>query len=153
MTIRIQEADFDIDTEHTALSSNDTCIGAVVSFVGLVRDINEGSHVSAMNLEHYPGMTEKALEKIVADTKDRWAITNATVIHRIGPLRPTDNIVFVGVSSAHRSEAFAACEFIIDHLKTTAPFWKRETTPNGSHWVDARNSDESATARWNSSSA
>ena len=148
MTVRIQEADFDLGAELAALRAGDTRIGALASFVGLVRDINDGSHVSEMTLEHYPGMTEKALEEIVAEAKSRWDIYGALVIHRVGPLQPCDQIVLVAVTGAHRGEAFAACEFIMDYLKTRAPFWKREATPEGVRWVDARDSDDSAATRW-----
>ena len=148
MTVRIQEADFDLGAELAALRAGDTRIGALASFVGLVRDINDGSHVSEMTLEHYPGMTEKALEEIVAEAKSRWDIYGALVIHRVGPLQPCDQIVLVAVTGAHRGEAFAACEFIMDYLKTRAPFWKREATPEGARWVDARDSDDSAATRW-----
>ncbi len=148
MTVRIQEADFDLGAELAALRTGDTRIGALASFVGLVRDINDGSHVSEMTLEHYPGMTEKALEEIVTEAKSRWDIYGALVIHRVGPLQPCDQIVLVAVTSAHRGEAFAACEFIMDYLKTRAPFWKREATPEGARWVDARDSDDSAATRW-----
>jgi len=148
MTIRVQEADFDVGAEIAALRAGDARIGAVASFVGLVRDRNDGSGVSEMALEHYPGMTEKALEAIVAEARERWDLYGATVIHRVGTLQPTDQIVFVAVSSAHRGEAFAACEFIMDYLKTRAPFWKREVTPEGARWVDAREADDGAAARW-----
>ena len=148
MTVRIQEADFDLTTELAALRAGDARVGALASFVGLVRDINDGSSVSEMTLEHYPGMTEKALEEIVSEAKTRWEIYGALVIHRVGPLRPCDQIVLVAVTSAHRGEAFAACEFIMDYLKTRAPFWKREATPDGARWVDARDSDDSAATRW-----
>ena len=148
MTVRIQEADFDLGAELAALRAGDTRIGALASFVGLVRDINDGSHVSEMTLEHYPGMTEKALEEIVTEAKSRWDIYGALVIHRVGPLQPCDQIVLVAVTGAHRGEAFAACEFIMDYLKTRAPFWKREATPEGARWVDARDSDDSAATRW-----
>jgi molybdopterin synthase catalytic subunit len=149
MTVRVQEADFDLGAELTAVRANDPRVGALASFVGLVRDINDGAGVSEMTLEHYPGMTERALEEIVAEAKGRWNIYNALGIHRVGPLRPCDQIVLVAVTSAHRGEAFAACEFIMDYLKTRAPFWKREVTPDGAHWVDARDADDSAAARWN----
>lgn len=148
MSIRIQEADFDLGAELTALSAGDARVGAVVSFVGLVRDMNEGCGVSEMTLEHYPGMTEKALEAIVEEARQRWDIYATRVIHRVGPLKPCDQIVLVAVSSAHRGEAFAACEFIMDYLKTRAPFWKKEATAEGARWVDARDSDDSAAARW-----
>jgi molybdopterin synthase catalytic subunit len=148
VTVRIQEADFDLGAELASLRAGDTRIGALASFVGLVRDINDGNHVSEMTLEHYPGMTEKALEEIVTEAKSRWDIYGALVIHRVGPLQPCDQIVLVAVTSAHRGEAFAACEFIMDFLKTRAPFWKREATPEGARWVDARDSDDSAATRW-----
>jgi len=126
--------------------------GAVVSFVGQVRDINDGSNVSALTLEHYPGMTEKALENIVAQAKQRWDIFDALVIHRVGTLQPTDHIVLVVVSGAHRGEAFSACEFIMDYLKTEAPFWKKENTSAGERWVDAKSSDDAARERWTNKS-
>ena len=148
VTVRIQEADFDLGSELATLRAGDTRVGALASFVGLVRDLNDGSKVSEMTLEHYPGMTEKALEEIVDEAKSRWEIYGALVIHRVGPLRPCDQIVLVAVTSAHRGEAFAACEFIMDYLKTRAPFWKREATPAGARWVDARDSDDSAAMRW-----
>ena len=148
MTVRVQEADFDLNVELTALRAGDARVGALASFLGLVRDLNDGASVSEMTLEHYPGMTEKALEEIVTDAKGRWDIYDALVIHRVGPLKPCDQIVLVAVTSAHRGEAFAACEFIMDYLKTRAPFWKREATPDGARWVDARDADDSAAARW-----
>lgn len=148
MTVRVQEADFDTGAELAALRAGDLRVGALASFVGLVRDMNEGAGVAEMTLEHYPGMTEKALEKIVAEAKARWDIYGTLVIHRVGRLLPGDQIVLVAVSGAHRGEAFAACEFIMDFLKTRAPFWKREATPAGSRWVDARDSDDDAAARW-----
>jgi molybdopterin synthase catalytic subunit len=148
MTVRIQAEDFDLGAEILNLRQGNTGIGAVASFVGLVRDLNHGDTVTEMTLEHYPGMTEKALTAIVKEAKQRWNIIDALVIHRIGPLRPTDQIVLVAVSSAHRGDAFAACEFIMDYLKTRAPFWKKEQTETGAHWVDARESDETAAQRW-----
>ena len=148
MSVRIQEADFDLNAELAALRAGDARIGALASFVGLVRDINDGAGVSEMTLEHYPGMTEKALAAIVDEAKARWDLYGVRVIHRVGPLRPCDQIVLVAVTSAHRGEAFAACEFIMDYLKTRAPFWKREATPDGARWVDARETDDSAAARW-----
>jgi molybdopterin synthase catalytic subunit len=148
MTVRVQQADFDMTAELVGQRAGDARIGAQVSFLGLVRDINEGKGISEMALEHYPGMTEKALEEIVSEAKGRWDIYDALVIHRVGALLPCDQIVLVAVTSAHRGEAFAACEFIIDYLKTRAPFWKREVTPAGAHWVDARDADDSAAARW-----
>ncbi|HZV61069.1 MAG TPA: molybdopterin synthase catalytic subunit MoaE [Methylophilaceae bacterium] len=150
MPVRVQIEDFDTGAEidHMRQSRMDT--GAIVSFVGQVRDTNHGSDVTAMTLEHYPGMTEKALEEIVAQAKGRWDIFDALVIHRVGKLQPTDQIVLVVVSSAHRGAAFAACEFIMDYLKTEAPFWKKEQTSAGERWVEARSSDEVARERWNS---
>lgn len=146
--VRIQEDDFDISAEIATLRKGDSRIGAVVTFLGTVRDMNDGSSVKGMTLEHYHGMTEKSLEEILSQAKARWDIYQALVIHRIGPLLPEDQIVLVAVTSAHRGEAFAACEFIMDYLKTAAPFWKKEETPNGAHWVDARLSDDEALQRW-----
>jgi len=123
-------------------------VGAVASFIGVVRDLNEGDHVAEMTLEHYPGMTEKALEKIVAEARSRWDIYDALVVHRIGTLKPGDQIVLVVVTGAHRGEAFEACEFLMDYLKTRAPFWKKERTPDGARWVEARDSDDAAADRW-----
>jgi molybdopterin synthase catalytic subunit len=151
MRVRVQEADFDLGAELAALRAGDARVGALASFVGLVRDMNDGAGVSEMTLEHYPGMTEKALEEIVVEAKSRWDIYNSLVIHRVGPLKPCDQIVLVAVTSAHRGEAFAACEFIMDYLKTRAPFWKREQTADGARWVDARDKDDSAAERWNKS--
>ena len=148
MSIRIQEKDFDLSAEIAALRKGDPRVGAVVSFLGTVRDMNEGSEVQELTLEHYAGMTEKALEEILSQAKSRWDIYQALVIHRIGPLLPEDQIVLVAVTSAHRGEAFAACEFIMDYLKTAAPFWKKENTPEGARWVDARVTDDAAMARW-----
>lgn len=146
--IRVQENDFDVSAEIAALRKGDPRVGAVVTFLGTVRDLNDGSQVKEMTLEHYPGMTEKALEEIVAQAKSRWDIYQVLVIHRVGPLLPEDQIVLVAVTSAHRGEAFAACEFIMDYLKTAAPFWKKENTPEGARWVDARVSDDIALERW-----
>jgi len=148
VTVRIQEADFDLNAELTALRAGDARIGALASFVGLVRDVHDGAGISEVTLEHYPGMTEKALAEIVAEAETRWNLYAVLVIHRIGPLKPCDQIVLVAVTSAHRGEAFAACEFIMDYLKTRAPFWKREVTAEGARWVDARDSDNSAAERW-----
>jgi molybdopterin synthase catalytic subunit len=148
MTVRVQQEDFDLSTEVAALRAADPAVGAVAVFVGTVRDINEGAGVSGMTLEHYPGMTERALEQIVAEANNRWDIRQCLVIHRVGPLRPLDQIVMVAVTSAHRGEAFAACEFVMDYLKTEAPFWKKETTPEGERWVESRASDDEAAARW-----
>ncbi len=146
--VRVQAQDFDLSVEVAALRANNPGVGAVVTFVGTVRDMNDGAKVAAMELEHYPGMTEQALEQIVAQAKARWPIAEALVIHRIGPLLPQEQIVLVAVSSAHRGEAFAACEFIIDYLKTEAPFWKKEQTPEGARWVDARVTDDAALGKW-----
>ena len=148
MAVRVQEADFDVGAELAALRARDARVGALASFLGLVRDINDGARVAGMTLEHYPGMTEKALKAIVTEAKGRWDIYEALVIHRVGPLKPCDQIVLVAVTSAHRGEAFSACEFIMDYLKTRAPFWKKEATPDGGRWVDARETDDSAAARW-----
>ena len=147
-SIRIQEADFDLTTEIKALRKNDPRVGAVVTFVGTVRDMNDGSQVQGMTLEHYPGMTEKALEEIITQAKSRWDLYQTLVIHRVGLLMPEEQIVLVAVTSAHRGEAFAACEFIMDYLKTAAPFWKKEETSEGARWVDARISDDAAMAKW-----
>jgi len=148
MPVRIQTADFDVSTELAALRGTDAHVGAVAAFVGTVRDVNAGASVATMSLEHYPGMTEKALAAIVAEAKTRWDVFEALVIHRVGELNPTDQIVLVGVTSAHRGEAFAACEFIMDYLKTRAPFWKKEFTTEGARWVEAQDSDDAAAARW-----
>jgi molybdopterin synthase catalytic subunit len=148
MTVRVQSEDFDVGRELAGLRRDDPKIGAVVAFVGLVRDVSGGQAVSEMSLEHYPGMTRKALEEIVAEAKGRWDIYRALVIHRVGRLAPTDQIVLVAVASAHRADAFAACEFIMDYLKTRAPFWKKERTAAGARWVDARESDSRAAQRW-----
>ena len=150
-SIRIQEKDFDISAEIALLHKGDPRVGAVVTFLGTVRDMNDGSQVKGMTLEHYPGMTEKALQEILDQAKTRWDIYQTLVIHRIGPLLPEDQIVLVVVTSAHRGEAFAACEFIMDYLKTAAPFWKKEDTPQGARWVDARVTDDTAMARWKES--
>ena len=123
-------------------------IGAIASFVGLVRDINDGTGVTTLTLEHYSAMTQKALDGIVGQAMSRWDVIDATVVHRVGELRPTDQIVLVAVASGHRGDAFQACEFIMDYLKTRAPFWKKESTLQGERWVDARASDDAATSRW-----
>jgi molybdopterin synthase catalytic subunit len=148
MTARIQHEDFDVGAEIARLRAGNPKVGAIASFVGLVRDLNEGADVAAMTLEHYPGMTEKALAAIAEQARVRWAVYDVLVIHRIGELKPTDQIVLVVVTSAHRGEAFAACEYVMDYLKTEAPFWKKESTPNGMRWVDARDSDDAARQRW-----
>ena len=146
--VRVQLEDFDLGAELARLRAGQPGLGAVVSFVGTVRDMNDGSPVSEMELEHYPGMTEQALADIVAQANARWPLMGALVIHRVGPLLPLEQIVLVACGAAHRGEAFAACEFIIDYLKTDAPFWKKEQTPAGARWVDARESDDSAKAKW-----
>ena len=148
MKILVQVEAFDLGTEVDAMRTGRTDIGAIASFVGLARDMNEGSGVAAMTLEYYPGMTEKALTALVDEANSRWALLDVTVIHRVGRLLPGDPIVLVVVASQHRSEAFAACEFIMDYLKTQAPFWKKEETPEGDRWVEARASDDAAAARW-----
>ena len=148
--IRVQHEDFDVGAEINRMRLARPDTGAVAAFVGQVRDLNEGDAVSGMTLEHYPGMTEKALEGIVEQAKSRWDIFDALIIHRIGALKPLDQIVLVVVSGAHRGEAFAACEFMMDYLKTEAPFWKKEQTGRGERWVEARTSDESAKQRWTS---
>ena len=147
-TVRVQTADFDVGVELASLTAGRADVGAVASFVGLVRDANDGHRIRGMTLEHYPGMTEKALEEICREACARWNLLDTLVIHRVGPLEPGERIVLVGVSSAHRGEAFAACEFIMDYLKTRAPFWKREETPEGARWVEARSSDDEAAQRW-----
>jgi len=148
MAVRVQTGDFDAGAEMAAMRRGNPKIGAVASFIGVVRDLNEGADVAEMTLEHYPGMTEKALEKIVAEAKSRWDIYDALVVHRVGTLKPTDQIVLVVVASGHRGEAFQACEFLMDYLKTRAPFWKKEKTPEGGRWVDARKADDAAADRW-----
>ena len=148
MAVRVQEADFDVGAELGALRRGKPQIGALASFVGLVRDVNDGSGVSEMTLEHYPGMTEKALKAIVDQASARWTIIDALVIHRVGRLLPTDQIVLVAVAGSHRGDVFAACQFIMDYLKTRAPFWKREVTGEGARWVDAREADDQAAERW-----
>ena len=146
--IQIQQQPFDLASVHHALSTASAGVGAVATFTGVCRNRNDGQAVSDMHLEHYPGMTERSIGKIVDSARDRFAIMDCTVIHRVGALRPGDQIVLVAVSSAHRGEAFSACEFIMDYLKTRAPFWKKEITEEGERWVDARNSDDEARERW-----
>lgn len=148
MTVRVQTDDFDISTEIAALRRDNPGVGAIASFIGVVRDVNDGDAVAEMTLEHYPGMTEKSIEDIIAQAHGRWNILGALVIHRIGTLRPLDQIVLVIVTGGHRGDAFAACEFIMDYLKTRAPFWKKEKTGAGARWVDARESDGIAAGRW-----
>ncbi len=148
MTVRIQTADFDVGAEIAALRRGNSGIGAVASFIGTVRDVNEGDAVNEMTLEHYPGMTEKAIEEIVGQARARWDVVDALVIHRVGTLRPADQIVLVAVAGGHRGDVFAACEFIMDYLKTRAPFWKKERTGKGLRWVEARETDDIAAGRW-----
>jgi len=148
VSVRVQTKDFDVGAEIAALRRDNPKVGAVASFVGVVRDLNDGDSVGRMTLEHYPGMTEKAIEAIVAEARSRWDIIDVTVVHRVGELKPTDQIVLVVVASGHRGAAFAACEFIMDYLKTRAPFWKKEETPGGARWVEARASDDDAAERW-----
>jgi molybdopterin synthase catalytic subunit len=148
VTVRVQAGDFDIGKEIALLCKDNPRIGAIASFIGVVRDLNEGDSVAEMTLEHYPGMTEKSVEDIITQARARWPVMDALVIHRIGTLKPLDQIVLVVVSSEHRGDAFAACEFIMDYLKTRAPFWKKEQTGKGSRWVDARAADDAAAERW-----
>jgi len=148
MTVRVQTQDFDAGLELTKLRLARKDVGAVVSFIGQVRDVNEGDTVSQLSLEHYPGMTEKALAAIVAQAQSRWDIVDTLIIHRVGTLQPLDQIVLVAVSGAHRGEAFKACEFIMDALKTEAPFWKKEVTASGERWLEAKESDDVARKRW-----
>ena len=157
MPVRVQTGDFDLTSEINALraaqGARNAKIGAIATFIGTVRDLNEvagdQTEVAELTLEHYPGMTERALEKIITEAKGRWDIFDALVIHRVGTLAPLDQIVLVVTVGAHRGEAFAACEFIMDYLKTEAPFWKKESTPAGGRWVEVRATDDAAAARWN----
>lgn len=146
--ISIQTDDFDAGAEIASLRAASAETGAIATFVGVVSDNNDGIHVTALQLEHYPGMTEKSIATIIEEAQQRWPLLGVRVIHRVGNLAVRDQIVFVGVSSRHRGAAFAACEFIMDFLKTRAPFWKKEATSNGSRWVDARASDDDAAQRW-----
>jgi molybdopterin synthase catalytic subunit len=148
MPVRVQTQDFDAGAEIAVLRRDNPRIGAVASFIGVCRDSNDGDTITTMTLEHYPGMTERALENIVAEAKNRWDVMDVLVIHRVGELKPTDQIVLVVVTGSHRGAAFAACEFIMDYLKTRAPFWKKEATPQGARWVEARSSDDEAVQRW-----
>jgi molybdopterin synthase catalytic subunit len=149
--VRVQHEDFDVGAEIARLRTANPKIGAVAAFIGLARDVNDGETVAMLTLEHYAGMTERALEAICAQAKARWDIFEVLVVHRVGALRPTDQIVLVIVTGAHRGPAFAACEFVMDYLKTEAPFWKKEATPAGERWVEARASDDAARERWGSS--
>jgi molybdopterin synthase catalytic subunit len=146
--VSIQTEDFDLQQEVAALRAGDAGVGAVCSFIGTVRDRNDGSAVASMELEHYPGMTEKAIEAMIDEACRRFDILGARVIHRVGLLQPQDQIMMVAVTSAHRGQSFLACEFLMDYLKTQAPFWKKEQTPEGARWVDARATDDEAIARW-----
>lgn len=148
MPVRIQTEDFDAGAEIARLRGGNPKVGAVASFIGVARDLNDGTSVATLALEHYPGMTEKALEGIVEEAKSRWRVIDALVVHRVGELKPTEQIVLVVVTSEHRGDAFAACEFVMDYLKTRAPLWKKEQTPDGARWVEARVSDDDAAARW-----
>ena len=148
MSVRVQAGDFDIGQEIARLRAQDRSVGAIASFIGTVRDVNDAASVTQMTLEHYPGMTEQALEAIVDDARQRFDIADALVIHRVGALLPGDQIVLVAVTSAHRGMAFDACAFIMDMLKTRAPFWKKERLPDGERWVEARASDDDAATRW-----
>ena len=148
MAVRVQTGDFDVGAEMASMRRGNPKIGAIASFVGVVRDLNEGADVAEMTLEHYPGMTEKALGEILAEARTRWDIYDALIVHRVGTLKPTDQIVLVVVASGHRGDAFQACEFLMDYLKTRAPFWKKERTPEGGRWVDARKADDAAADRW-----
>lgn len=148
MTVRVQHEDFDAGAEIGRLRAGNPKVGAVASFIGVARDVNDGDAVSTLTLEHYPGMTERALEAICDQARARWDIVDISVIHRVGELKPLDQIVFVAVTSAHRGDAFAACEFVMDYLKTEAPFWKKEQRPAGVAWVEARGADDAAKARW-----
>ena len=146
--VRIQTEDFDLSTEVATLRAGDGGVGAVAAFVGTVRDRSGEARISAMELEHYPGMTERAIEAMIDEAQRRFDIFGVRVIHRVGLLQPLDQIVLVAVTSAHRGESFQACEFLMDYLKTQAPFWKKEQTPEGARWVDARVSDDAALAKW-----
>ncbi len=146
--VLICQADFNLTNEIATLSGADKRIGAICTFVGTVRDRNDGLQVSSMELEHYPGMTEKAIEAMIDEAVERFGILGARVVHRIGLLQPLDQVVLVAVTSAHRGTSFQACEFLMDYLKTQAPFWKKEQTSEGARWVDARVSDDTALAKW-----
>lgn len=149
MTVQIQTQDFDVGLLLNQLRLANSSAGALVSFVGQVRDINDGDSINTLTLEHYPGMTESALTAIEGEARARWDLIDSLIIHRVGTLKPLDQIVLVAVLSAHRGEAFKACEFMMDYLKTQAPFWKKEITPAGERWIDAKLSDDAALDRWN----
>jgi molybdopterin synthase catalytic subunit len=146
--VRVQHEEFDVSVEVARLRAANPRIGAVACFIGVVRDVNDGDTIASMTLEHYPGMTEKALAEIATQARARWQLYDVLIIHRVGELRPTEPIVLVVTTSAHRHDAFAACEFVMDYLKTEAPFWKKEATSSGARWVDARESDDAARERW-----
>jgi len=148
LSVAVQSADFDLSREYTALLAQDRGIGAIVAFVGTVRDLNLADDVVALELEHYPGMTEKSLRKILDAATERWSLQGARIVHRIGKMFPGDQIVLVLTASAHRGDAYEANNFIMDYLKTAAPFWKKEWTPEGPRWIEARDSDDKAAARW-----
>lgn len=148
MPVRVQREDFDAGAEIARLRAGNPKVGAVASFIGVARDVNDGDAVAAMTLEHYPGMTERALEDICAQARARFDLIDVLIVHRVGELQPGDQIVLVAVTGSHRGEAFAACEFVIDYLKTEAPFWKKERTAAGERWVEARESDDERRARW-----
>ncbi len=148
MPVRVQREDFDAGVEMARLRAGNPAVGAVACFIGVARDRNDGERVATMTLEHYPGMTEAALEGICAQARSRWNVIDVLIVHRIGELKPTDQIVLVIVASSHRGDAFAACEFVMDYLKTEAPFWKKESTLAGARWVEARESDDAARERW-----
>ena len=150
--VLVQEAPFSVSEEYDLLKSASLGVGAIATFVGTVRDLNEGDEVSGLRLEHYPGMTEKEIEKIIREAGERWDVIAATVIHRVGDLLPGDDIVYTGVASQHRGDAFAACEFIMDFLKTRATFWKKESTDDAERWLTTRQSDVDAAEAWNNSS-
>ena len=153
MPVRVQTGDFDIGEEIARLRVGDRGVGAIASFIGTVRDVNDATTITGLTLEHYPGMTEAALDEIVAEARQRFDIRDALVVHRVGALVPGDQIVLVVVTGAHRGAAFDACEFVMDWLKTRAPFWKKERLPDGERWVEARASDDEAAARWQAAGA
>jgi molybdopterin synthase catalytic subunit len=153
MPVRVQHDDFDAGAEIARLRANNPKIGAVASFIGIVRDLNEGAAVGSITLEHYPGMTEKSLSAIAEQARTRWDLFDVLIVHRVGTLAPSDQIVLVVTTSSHRGDAFAACQFVMDYLKTEAPFWKKEAIAGGERWVDARESDDAARSRWDQSKA
>jgi len=148
LTVSVQEADFDFKHEHTLLVSGDKGVGAVVAFIGMVRDLNLAEDVVALELEHYPGMTEKSLLRIAEQAAQRWSLQAARIVHRVGKMYPGDQIVMVLTASAHRGDAYEANQFMMDYLKTEAPFWKKEWTPDGPRWIEARDSDDHAASKW-----